>query len=70
MGKNFKQWKDVEHVERTNDLTVTIKHQTYKTIYEYESPQDCLKGFLSLKKEFDESWKFKGPEKYRNGGGL
>ena len=70
MGKNFKQWKDVEHVERTNDLTVTVKHQTYKTTYEYETPQECLKGFLTLRKEFDESWKFKGPSKYRHGGGL
>jgi hypothetical protein len=49
-GKKIVKWKDVEHIERTNDLTVTIKHQKYKTICEYETPQECLQGFLSLKK--------------------
>ena len=67
MGKNFNQWGSVEHVERTNDKTITIRRTRYNTTLEFDTPQECLKRFLELRKEFEDAWKFSAPKTYRDG---
>jgi len=67
MGKNFKDWIHVERIERTNETTITIIGIKLNTTYEFKTPQECLKKFLELRKEFEGAWKFPAPKRYRNG---
>ena len=66
MGKDFKKWEHVMRVERT-EFTVVLKGVKFDTMYEFKTPQECLKNFLELRKEYEQAWSFPGPTQYRNG---
>lgn len=67
MGENFKKYEYVEHVERTNETTITLKGTRMNTTLEFATPQECLKRFLEIRKEYEEAWRFAGPKIYRDG---
>lgn len=67
MGKNYRQWRHTEHVLRTGETTITIVGIRMNTIIECENSQECLTKFLSLRKEYEDAFRFAGPEVYKDG---
>jgi hypothetical protein len=67
MGKNFRVWKTTERVLRTNETTITIINVKYKTTIEFKDPNECLRKFIELRKDYEDAWRFKGPGVYRDG---
>lgn len=70
MGANFKKYEYIEHVERTNETTITLKGvggSKPTTTLTFNTSGECLKRFLELRKDYEAAWKFSAPKQYRNG---
>lgn len=70
MGTDFKKYQYVEHIERTNETTITLVGtggSKPTTTLTFNTPSECLKRFIELRKEYETAWHFSAPMRYRNG---
>jgi hypothetical protein len=56
-------WLFVNKVERVDELTMEIIRDRHTTIYEFDTPAECLENFIQVKKMWREKhgkkWEFK-----------
>jgi hypothetical protein len=57
------QWVFVNRIERTDELTIEVQRDRHTTIYEYDTPEECLENLMKIKKLWREKsgkkWEFK-----------
>lgn len=58
MGKKLKEYLHVFRIERTSPKQIVIRRETYDTIMDFDTAEECLKRYIEIQNEYKEAMTF------------